>query len=74
MINITYSENIETSNLSSILGGLSLRVIEVGRNSDNSILDVHSKICFSSFLHFGQNHGTYLLWGEGLRLILVLDL
>jgi hypothetical protein len=34
---VNYPENIETSNLSSVLGGLSLGVVEVGRDGDDSV-------------------------------------
>ena len=47
--------------LTGILRGLSLRVIEICRNSDNCIGDFGPKISLCSFLHFGQNHGGNLI-------------
>jgi hypothetical protein len=38
------TQNVETGNCASILCGLMLRVIEIGRNSDNSIRDCATKI------------------------------
>merc|ERR1711902_346326 len=50
-------QNVKTSNDSSILSGFSLRIVEISRNSDNSILNSFAKIGFSSFLHLCQDHG-----------------
>ena len=68
------SENIETCDDASILGGLSLGVIEVGGDSDDGIIDIMTKVGLSSFLHLEENHGRDLLGCEGLLLILVLHL
>lgn len=70
---IDNSENLETSNSSSIFGGLPLAVVEIGWDSDNCILDSFSEISFGSFLHFGENHGGDLLWLELLDFSLALD-
>jgi hypothetical protein len=51
------SENVDSRDGTSILSGLSLRVIEIGRDSDDSILDFLSEISFSDFLHLNENHG-----------------
>ena len=48
-------QNIETRNAASILGSLSLSIIEISRDGHNGIFDGHSQILFSSFLHFSQD-------------------
>ncbi|MCI4384903.1 hypothetical protein PGIGA_G00044110 [Pangasianodon gigas] len=67
-------QDVQSSNHSSIFSGLSLRVIEVGRNSNNSICYPLSKIGLCNFLHFHQNHGGDLFRVKGLLLPFVLDL
>ena len=39
---------------------LSLRVVEVGRDSDDSIVDGGSEVRLSGLLHLGQNEGSHL--------------
>ena len=68
------TQDIKTGNNASILCGLALRVVKVGGNSDYSIVNGVTQISLSGLLHFGQNHGGYLLGCEGLCFILVLDL
>lgn len=51
------SENVDTSDDTSILGGLSLGVIEIGRDSDDCIFDSLTEERLCSFLHLGQDHG-----------------
>jgi len=65
---------IEAGDHASILGGLSLGVVEVGGDRDDSILDIMSQVGLSCLLHLHQNHGGDLLRGEGFLLILVLNL
>jgi hypothetical protein len=60
------TEDVETSNLTSILGSLTLRVVEVGRDSDNGVLDGLAQVVFSSLLHLVQNETTNL--GGGVLL------
>lgn len=51
------SQNVESSNNSGIFGGLSLRVIEISGDGNNSVVDFFSEIRFSGVSHFGQDHG-----------------
>ena len=51
------SEHVQISDVSGILGGLSLGIVEVGRDSDDCVLDGVSKIGLSSLFHLGQDHG-----------------
>merc|ERR1719264_1188695 len=67
-------ENIEAADDSSILGRLPLAVVEVGWNCHDGVLDVVAQVSLSRLLHLRQHHGTDLLRGEGLCLVLVLDL
>ena len=60
------SHNIQTSNDTSIFGGLSLSVIEVGRYCYNSVGDFVPKILFSNLFHLSKYHGTDLFRGKCL--------
>ena len=54
------TENIETSNLTSVLGGLTLGVVEVGRNSNDSVLNRLAEVVLSSLLHLLEGETTNL--------------
>ena len=54
------TENIQSRNDISVLGSLSLRVVEVRRDSDNCICDCVSEICLGDLLYFGEDHGRDL--------------
>ena len=56
------------------VGGLVLAVVKVGGHDDDSILHVLPEVGLHRLLHFGEHHGADLLRGEGLFLVLVLDL
>jgi hypothetical protein len=60
------SENLETGNDTSILGGLSLRVVEVGGNGDDSLTDGSTKVGLGGLLHLDEDHGRDLLGGLDL--------
>lgn len=68
------SENIETGDETGILGSLTLRVVEVGGDSDNGVVDSLAEVRLSSLTHLGEDHGGDLLGGEGLGLALELNL
>ncbi|KAI5447644.1 hypothetical protein KIW84_015189 [Lathyrus oleraceus] len=53
--------HIKTSDFPCIFCSLSLRVVEVSRNSDNSIFHFMAQISFSIILQLRQHHGRYLL-------------
>jgi len=62
---IDYSKNIQTWNSTCILSGLSLWIIEVSWDSNNSWLDAFTEVFFSNFLHLLENH-----WWDLFSLIL----
>ena len=68
------TEDVQAGDETSILGGLTLRVVEVGGNSDDSVVDSLTEVRLSSLPHLGQDHGRDLLGCECLVLALELDL
>jgi hypothetical protein len=67
------TEDVETSNDTGILSGLSLGVVEIGGDGNDDILDGLVEVRFSSFLHLGKDHGGDLFSVEFLDLTLELD-
>ena len=53
--------------LTSILGRLTLSIVEVGGHSDHGIFDSLAQEGLSCVLHLCQNHGTDLFRREGLH-------
>jgi len=45
------TKDIQSSDGAGILGGLTLVVVEVGRNSDDGLLNGLSQLCFGNLLH-----------------------
>ena len=68
------TEDVEASNETSILSGLTLRVVEVGRDCDDGVVDGSTKVRLSSFPHLDEDHGGDLLRCESLLFALELDL
>ena len=50
------TENVETGNQTSVLGGLALGVTEVGGDGNNSVVDGTTQVSLSSLTHLDQNH------------------
>ena len=50
------ASNSKTCNFAGFLGGLTLRIIEVGRHRDNGFLHFLTQIIFGGLLHFLKNH------------------
>ena len=67
------SEHVEAGNETGVLGGLTLRVVEVGGDSDDSVVDGATEVGLSDLSHLDEDHGGDLLGGELLGLTLELD-
>jgi len=65
--------DIETSNGTGILGSLTLGVIEVSGDGDDSLLDGLTEVSFSDFAHLDEDHGGDFFSLELLGLTLELD-
>jgi NAD-specific glutamate dehydrogenase len=50
------TEDVQARDGSSVFGGLSLRIIEIGGDSDDSVVDTFSKVRFGSYFHLEENH------------------
>jgi len=68
------TEDVETGNETGVLGGLTLRVVEVGGDSDDSVVNGATELSLSGLTHLGEDHGGNLLGSELLGLALELDL
>ena len=68
------TEDVETGNETGILGSLTLRVVEVGRDSDDSVVDGATEVSLGGLTHLDEDHGRDLLRGELLGLTLELNL
>ena len=73
-IDYRLTKNIETSNGTSILGGVTLSIVEVSGDGNDSLGDGLSELGLSDLLHLDEDHGRDLLGGELLLLTLVLNL
>jgi hypothetical protein len=67
------TENVETGDGASVLGGGTLSVVEVGGDGDDGVLDGLAEIALSNFLHLAQNHSRDLLGCESGLLLVDLD-
>mmetsp|Transcript_25172 Transcript_25172/g.38994 ORF Transcript_25172/g.38994 Transcript_25172/m.38994 type:complete len:456 (-) Transcript_25172:222-1589(-) len=67
------SEHVDAGDGTSVLGGLSLGVVEIGGDGDDSGLHGLAEVGLSDFLHLLEDHGGDLLSLELLGLALVLD-
>ena len=56
-------QHFQTGDLTGVLGGLTLSVVEVCRNGDNRLRDVLTQIALGGFLHLAQSEGRDLAWG-----------
>ena len=68
------TEDVETGNETGVLGSLTLRVVEVGRDSNDSIVDGATEVSLSGLTHLDEDHSRDLLRGELLGLTLELNL
>lgn len=68
------SHDIQASDSASILGGISLGIIKVGRDSDDSVLNLLTKVSLGIELQLAKHHRGDLLGEESLLLALELNL
>ena len=68
------TENVEAGNETGVLGSLTLRVVEVGGDSNDSVVDSTTKVGLSGLTHLDEDHGRDLLGSESLSLALELNL
>lgn len=54
------TEDVEAGNLTSVLGGLTLSVVEVGRDGDDGVLDGLGEVGLGSLLHLVEDEATNL--------------
>ena len=65
-------KNVEASDLSSISSSSSLRIIEMGRDCYNSLVDSLAQVGFGRLLHLEEHHGREFLGEECFGLSFVL--
>eukprot|EP01084_Bolivina_argentea_P109170 195125_1 len=68
------TEDLKVGDLTGILGGLTLVVVEVGGHGDNGLLNLLAELDLSNFLHLHEDHGGDLLGVELLGLTVEVDL
>ena len=68
------TEDVETGNETGVLGSLTLRVVEVGGDSDDSVVDGATEVSLGGLTHLDEDHGRDLLRGELLGLTLEFNL
>lgn len=64
---INDTEDVQTTDGTSVLGGLALRIIEVSRDGDDGVGDVATEVRLGGFPHLGQDHGRNFFGGLGIR-------
>mmetsp|Transcript_19420 Transcript_19420/g.33400 ORF Transcript_19420/g.33400 Transcript_19420/m.33400 type:complete len:105 (+) Transcript_19420:1455-1769(+) len=55
---------IQACDLTGVFSCLTLSIIEISRNCNNSIFAISSQMRISSFFHFCQHNGANLTWRE----------
>ena len=65
------SQHFEAGDLSGILGGLPLAVVEIGRNGDDRLLNRLAQVVFGRLFHLLQHHGRD--FRRGVKLLAAVD-
>jgi len=63
---VNNTENFHSGDSSSILGSLSLSIVEVSRDSDDSVMNFLTKVSLSNLLHLHEDHGRDFFRRESL--------
>ena len=58
------ADYVKSSDGASVFSRLSLSIVKVSRDSDDSMLDLLSKIVLSGVFHLSQDHGGDFFWGK----------
>ncbi|EAQ03925.1 putative NAD-specific glutamate dehydrogenase encoded in antisensegene pair with dnaKJ [Pseudooceanicola batsensis HTCC2597] len=61
-------QHLEPGDLAGVLGGLTLGVVEVGRNRDHGLADLFAQVGLGGFLHLAEDEGGNLRGGVFLAL------
>src|SRR3979411_1214264 len=54
------AQHFKAGDLAGILGGLTLRVVEIGRNGDDGLIDLLAEVGFGGLFHLLQNKSRNL--------------
>ena len=65
---INDAQNLQSRNFARVLGGLALRIVEIGRHGDNRLFHCLAEIVFGGFLHLLQDERADLARRIGLTL------
>ena len=68
------TEDVQAGDETGVLGSLTLGVVEVGGDGDDSVVDGTTEVGLGGLPHLGEDHGRDLLGGELLGLALEFDL
>ena len=50
------AQNVQTGNFTGVFGGLTLRIVKIGRNRDNRLVNFLAEIAFGVFFDLLQNN------------------
>ncbi len=68
------AEDLKAGDLAGVLGGLALRVVEIGRHGDHGLRDLLAEVGLGVGLQLAEDEGGNLLRGELLGLVAILHL